>query len=82
MRLQPPELEPKVDGETRREAGARLERNRRIRRDWEAWISEPCGDCGLTRSNVVHNVDVEDQLEGPDYYADMADRLHTFRPAK
>lgn len=76
MRLSAPTYEPPEFGETPQHARARRARNRTARYDYEVFVGQRCSLCGQTRSNVVHNVDPEDQFEGPDYYADMV--LHEF----
>jgi hypothetical protein len=77
MRLALPEPERAVPGETKTDRGRRLWRNRlaRMQRDREANLV--CSVCGYANINVRHNVDPADQIEGPEYYADMTD-LHEF----
>jgi hypothetical protein len=68
-----------LDGETKDEAKSRRWRNRLSREQAEAWRSTRCR-CGMAQSNIVHNVNPEDQIEGPAYYADKS--LHEFEPIR
>lgn len=77
----PAQLLAPVPGETAREARLRRQRNIDERQRYDAEAYERCGRCPYLRINVRHNVDPADQLEGPDYYADITD-LHVFEPAR
>jgi hypothetical protein len=67
-----PARRPPVEGETKYQAQQRRAANNADIAGWNAFADTRCGECGLVRFHVSHEMEPENSPEGAAYHAGFA----------